>query len=474
MLTAEAGAGVCLDGSPPALYYVAAKSAYNASGRDVAGRLVRGRRGAERSCRRSEARRTSRRSSAAPRAEFARLGLRNPIHAFHVLLHYCDGACSPATATWARCVCAAAPSWTRSSPPGSDGLPARRARLFGGFSAGGLASAVHADVVRARLRRVRQFGARARASSGRARAPTRRRAAGEADLLQRPTTSTAAAARCIPTVTARRGMALPLASEAIAAVRAPIFVAQRHWTRGSSSTWGRAARAPPAAFAVRRRRGAPPQSHPRHFCRRRAPRRARARGTAPSYLVPATLGRPEARLLEVGDRRRAAPPRAPPLVGGAAGRAAEPAHLPCALRDAPANGSPHCEPSCAKGVRPSGRRLGSSCRRRLEFSLRFRYTCGRLHCTAKSSSARRSSWRWPVACRRPRYPDISTCSSSSAQPPARAAGAVHRRELRAVLRPDRRRRAGRAAHVDVRPAHPFQPAAMNAARRASSRALSTR
>ena len=33
MLTpAEAGAGVCLDGSPPALYYVAAKSAaYNAS-----------------------------------------------------------------------------------------------------------------------------------------------------------------------------------------------------------------------------------------------------------------------------------------------------------------------------------------------------------------------------------------------------------------------------------------------------------
>ena len=36
---------------------------------------------------------------------------------------------------------------------------------------------------------------------------------------------------------------------------------------------------------------------------------------------------------------------------------------------------------------------------------------------------------------------------------------VHRRELRALLRVDRRRRAGRAAHVDVRPVHAFEPAA---------------
>ena len=36
---------------------------------------------------------------------------------------------------------------------------------------------------------------------------------------------------------------------------------------------------------------------------------------------------------------------------------------------------------------------------------------------------------------------------------------VHRRELRALLRTDRRRRARRADHVDVRPLHPLEPAA---------------
>ena len=168
MLTpAEAGAGVCLDGSPPALYYVAAKSAaYNASWVVMlqgGGWCVD-----EASC--AERSRTSLGSTAqlAAKQRSLRVGgilhglaLRNPdFHAFHrVLLHYCDGG----SFTGDRDVGALhlrgrAVLDAQLRRLEAMGLSDAERVLFGGFSAGGLGAAVHADAVRARLRRVRQFG----------------------------------------------------------------------------------------------------------------------------------------------------------------------------------------------------------------------------------------------------------------------------------------------------------------------------
>ena len=337
MLTpAEAGAGVCLDGSPPALYYVAAKSAaYNASWVVMlqgGGWCVD-----EASC--AERSRTSLGSTAqlAAKQRSLRVGgilhglaLRNPdFHAFHrVLLHYCDGG----SFTGDRDVGALhlrgrAVLDAQLRRLEAMGLSDAERVLFGGFSAGGLGAAVHADAVRARLRRVRQFGVLAASGffwpGAGADAPSSRwssgpflqrlydfhRSGGSLHpncLMQQPAEGCGAAS-----TRARRSRR-----------RARRYSSRtRRWTRGSSSTCGaRTARAPPAAS-----RGATPTRCAASIASSAplstacAAPCSRAPGTAPSS--PRARSTRARRSFEVGDRRRAAPPRAPPLVGGAARRA---------------------------------------------------------------------------------------------------------------------------------------------------------
>ena len=249
--------------------------------------------------------------------------------------------------------------------------------LFGGFSAGGLGASVHADAVRARLRRVRQFGVLAASGffwpgAGTVTAPSSRWSSGP--FLQRlydfHRSGGSPAPRLLDAAARRRaGAALRERGDRRGA-RADIRRALGAGHVAARQCVGRESRVRRQPFlALRRRRGAPPQSHPRHLCRRRAPRR-RARGERRlRHLVPAALGRAEARLLEVGVG--GVPMREAPAAGGRRRPTRPPKRTPTcrALREAPANGSHNCEPSCAKGARASGRRLGSSCPRRLGFPL---------------------------------------------------------------------------------------------------------
>ena len=376
MLTpAEAGAGVCLDGSPPALYYVAAKSAaYNASWVVMlqgGGWCVD-----EASC--AERSRTSLGSTAqlAAKQRSLRVGgilhglaLRNPdFHAFHrVLLHYCDGG----SFTGDRDVGALhlrgrAVLDAQLRRLEAMGLSDAERVLFGGFSAGGLGASVHADAVRARLRRVRQFGVLAASGffwpGAGADAPSSRWSSGP--FLQRlydfHRSGGSLHPNCLMQQPAEGMWRCLYASEAIAAARAPIFVAHSALdTWQLVNVWNENRACAASCFSrcdadeVRRlnrilgtfvdgvRRavlaragnGAFVTSCPQHSGAQKLGFSKWAIGGVPLRLALR--------------RWWEAPADAP---------AEAHAHLPCALRDAPANGSHNCEPSCAKvckGERPT-------------------------------------------------------------------------------------------------------------------------
>ena len=336
--------------------------------------------------------------------------------------------------------------------------------LFGGFSAGGLASAVHADAVRARLRRVRQFGVLA--ASGffwpGAGADAHRRAAGaRGPFLQRlydfaPQRRLAASRELLDA--ARQPPGAPwrclYASVAIAAVRAPIFVAQsaRVAARQRVERGPRVRRRPPDATpcAASRTLGRCDDS----------PRRPRARGERRlRHLVLAALARAARaarRLVARSAAWRSASRH--PLVGSSApARArrssARPRPPPAALRDAPANGARAravVRASASAGARPTAMDAPPPSRRAfLSRSLSAgAFSAPRRNCAASTAAAR---WRWPVpqpraaVARVPRDGSAATPLTKRQRAPAPERPArddAARRELRAVELADGRAPTG--------------------------------
>ena len=379
MLTpAEAGAGVCLDGSPPALYYVAAKSAaYNASWvvmlQGGGWCRHRRRRAPSAAARRSEARRSSRQTRRSLRVGGILHGgaLRNPdFHAFRrvrlrrrVLRRRWR---SPATATWARSSSAAAPCSTRSSaawkrwasrtPSASSSAAFRPA-----------ASPPRSTPTRCGACARRAAGRPPpRASSGRARAPMRRRAVRAAHpFCSRSTTSTAAADPLHPLLMQQPAEGMWHAStRARRSRRARADIRRALGARhvAARATCGAISRACAASCfsAVRPPTRCAAQSHPRHAlstaCGSRAdvprargdgafvtscPRRSGAQSSAGSRSG-SIGGVPFATALRrVGDVRPTRPPKP---------TAENYAEVAAAWR-AGATRAHNCEPSCAKQCR---------------------------------------------------------------------------------------------------------------------------